>query len=62
MHVEANHLGNVEQLDNVDASAAAFDGGNNRLIAAEALGHVGLAQAGAFALLDEEIDEAQLSG
>lgn len=61
MNVESNRFGNLKEFDYVDASAAALDGRNDRLIAVEFLGQIGLAQARALALLDEQINQADVS-
>lgn len=61
VNVESDHFGNLKELDHIDTSATALDGRNDRLIAIEFLGEIGLAQARALALLDEQINQADLS-
>lgn len=62
MHVESDDLGNVEQLDNIDAATTALDLRDDGLIAAEFSRESGLAQPGAVALLDKKIDQADMTG
>lgn len=61
MYVKANRVGDVEQLDYVNAAAAAFDRGDHGLVSTEPLRKLRLTEAGALALLDQNIDEAHLS-
>lgn len=61
VYIEVDRGGNVEQLDHVDPSSTALDRRHDRLIAVQLLGEVGLAQARTFALLDKQVDQANLS-
>ena len=61
VYIEINCGGDVEQLDHVDPSPTALDRRHDRLIAVQLLGEVGLAQASTFALLDKQVDQADLS-
>lgn len=60
--VEPDRGGDVEQFDDVDATSAALDGGDDRLVSAEPVGELRLAEAGSLPLLHDEVDQAQLSG
>lgn len=62
MHIETNYLSDVEDFDNIDAPSAALHRGDDGLIPVESFSEVGLTQAGTFALLDEQVDEADMSG
>ena len=61
VEVETDHLGDIQELDDVHAATAGLDLGNDGLIAAEAFGQLSLAKARALALLDQSIDEPNLS-
>ncbi len=61
VEVEADRLGDLEQFDDVHAATAGLDLRHDGLVAAEALGQLSLAQARALALLDQSIDEPNLS-
>lgn len=62
MEIQIDRLSNVEQLDQVDTAAAAFDRGDDRLHAAEPLGELSLAEAGGLPLFDDQADEADVTG
>lgn len=61
VYIEVDRSGDVEQLDHIDSSPTALDRRHDRLIAVQLLGEVGLAQARTFALLDKQVDQANLS-
>ena len=61
MDVEPDHLRDVEQFDDVYPSSAALHRGDDGLIAVETFGEVGLAEACTFALLDKQVDQADVS-
>ncbi len=62
MHVQADHLGDIEEFNDIDATASTFHRGDDGLVAIKSIGEIGLAQAGAFALLDDEVDQSDMSG
>ena len=61
VYIEVDRGGDVEQLDHVDPSSATLDRRHDGLIAVQLLGEVGLTQARTFALLDKQVDQADLS-
>ncbi len=61
MHIQADHLGDVEEFDDIDTTATTFHRGDDGLVSIEFLGKVGLAQACTFTLLDDEVDQADMS-
>ena len=50
------------EVHDIDAATPAFDLGNNGLVSAKFRRKFGLAQLGVIALLDNEVDEADVSG
>ena len=61
MYIEANRIGQIEQFDDINPPPAALDRVNHGLITTELFCKFRLAQTGAFTLVDQYIDEAQLS-
>lgn len=61
MDVETDDLSDIEKLHDVDAPAAALDLRNDRLVSAKFFGKVSLAEPRTIALLDKEVDEADVS-
>ena len=58
--IEADDFGNVEELDNVDASPSALDRRDDGLVAFETTGELSLADPSTVALLHQEFDQAHL--
>ena len=58
--IEADDFGDVDEFDDVDASAPALDRRNDGLVAFETTGELSLAEARTVALLYQEFDEAYL--
>ena len=61
MDVQPDRVGYVEEFDNVDTAAAAFERGDDGLVSAESIRQLRLAQTCALALFDKNIDETHLS-
>lgn len=62
MNVETDDLCNVEKLYDIDAATPALDLGNDGLVSAKFCRKLSLTQLGVIALLDNEVDEADVSG
>ncbi len=62
MDVESDDFGDVEKLNDIDAATSAFDLGDYGLVSTKFRRKVGLAQLGMIALLDNEVDQADVSG
>jgi hypothetical protein len=60
MGIEADRFGQLKELDDIDATAAGFDGGNDGLVSAERFGQIGLAHAGFPALVDDELNQTHM--
>lgn len=61
MNVEIDDCGGVEQFDDVNPATAALNLRDDRLVAAEFRREFGLAEPDAIALLDNQVDEADVS-
>ena len=61
VNVEFDDLVDFEQFDNVNPATAALDLRDDGLVAAEFRREFGLAQPDAIALLDDQVDEADVS-
>lgn len=61
VNIETDHLGDIEELHDVDTSAPRFHSRDDGLISAQRIGERRLAQASLLALRDEQLDEALLA-
>ena len=60
MGIEADHVGQLKELDNIEPSSTGFDRGDNGLVSAEGLGEIGLTHAGLPALVDDELNQSHM--
>lgn len=59
--IEAEHFGNIEQFDDIDPAASAFNCGNHRLITPKLGSELGLRKTRTLSMLDQQVDQAVLS-
>lgn len=59
--IETQHVGNIEQFDDIDAAASAFDRGDHGLIAPQLGCELRLGKARTFAMADQQVDQTILS-
>lgn len=62
MNIKVDDFCNVEKLNDIDATTSALNLRDDGLVSGKFRRKLGLAQLGAIALLDDEVDEANVSG